>query len=168
MLPNFNSHVWDAALILLPAAVIMVLVARHRVAKYKYYHFDPNRNLGGSSDRGNYEPHFKRYQELAKLAITLSAGAIAFLISQLTADKPPSVILQHLQASAPIVIGFFGLCIALMIGFMIVQTVWYEEYCHSLKYDSYSKVKFAISSCLGWTGLVSLVLGFTWLGFNLF
>jgi hypothetical protein len=51
---------------------------------------------------------------------------------------------------------------------MIVQTVWYEEYCHSVKFDSYSTTKFAVSNVLGWTGLTSFVLGFAWLGWNLF
>jgi hypothetical protein len=83
----FNSHIWNAGLVLIPPSLIIGLVARRIVSKYKYYHFDAKRNLGGSSDRGDFECHLKRYQDLAKLAITLSAGAIAFLISQLTSEK---------------------------------------------------------------------------------
>ena len=87
--------------------------------------FDPKHNVDPRlKDAGDYEPHSKRYQELAKLAITLSAAAIAFLISIVASDKPvaPAFALK-VQLVAPIVCGFFGSSIALLVLFMVLQSV---------------------------------------------
>jgi len=121
------------------------------------------------SDAGDYESHSKRYQDLAKLAITLSAAAIAFLISIIASDQPVApAFAQRAQAAAPIVFGFFGSCIAFLVIFMVLQAVWYEQYCHSPDHSTYKRWKYALSTSIGWTGLLSFVLGFLWLARNLF
>lgn len=101
--------------------------------------------------------------------ITLSAGAIAFLINTLVGQKSPlSDFAQRLANCTPIVVGFFGFAIATLIGFMTVQDVWYEEYSHSPDHSTYKAWKYAISTSLGYTGLASFVLGFGWLATSIF
>jgi len=49
--------------------------------KGHYYFFDPKHNVAPRlRDADDYEPHSKRHQDLAKLAIALSAAAIAFKV----------------------------------------------------------------------------------------
>jgi hypothetical protein len=69
---------------------------------------------------------------------------------------------------APIVVGYFDACIALLILFMIVRTLHYEEYCHSPNHDTYERWKYALNQSLGWTRLISFILGFAWLARNVF
>ena len=111
----------------------------------------------------------QRYQDLAKLIITLSTGAIAFVIKTLISQKEPlSPMGARDVETAPIVSGVFGAAVSLLITFMVVQTVRYEEYSHSLRHNSYSAWKSCVSTSLGYTGLLSFVLGFGWLAHNLF
>ena len=135
-----------------------------------HYLFDPKHNKDDRlKDAGDFGPHSQRYQDLAKLAIALSAGAIAFLINTLVSIKPPiSEFDQRIVDVAPIVTGFFGSAIALLILFMLSQTIWYEEYSHSATHSTYKAWKYAVCNALGWSGLVSFLLGFGWLAKNLF
>ena len=168
---TFNGSIWHALWVLSPLAIVMFLLCFFRLKKGSRYFFDPKHNVDQrlKEEHGDYEPHSKRYQELAKLAITLSAAAIAFLISIVASDKPlaPAFTLR-IQMVAPIVCGFFGSSIALLVLFMVLQSVWYEEYCHSPDHSTYKRWKYAFSTSLGWTGLLSFVLGFLWLARNLF
>lgn len=43
----------------------------------------------------------------------------------------------------------FGAAISLLIGFTVVQTVWYEEYSHSMKHNTYAAWKYCVSTTLG-------------------
>jgi Na+/H+ antiporter NhaD/arsenite permease-like protein len=168
---TFNSSIWNALWMLLPLGIAVFLVCFFSLKKGSHYFFDPKHNVDErlKDERGDYEPHSKRYQELAKLAITLSAAAIAFLISIVASDKPVApAFAQRVQLVAPIVCGFFGACIALLVLFMVLQSVWYEEYCHSPDHSTYKRWKYALSTSLGWTGLLSFVLGFFWLARNMF
>jgi hypothetical protein len=138
--------------------------------KDHHYYFDPKHNAGPSfRDRGDFEPHARRYQDLAKFTVTLSAAAIAFLINVLaTGKQPTSLMISKIEWSAPIVVGFFGFSIANLIGFILSQTIWYEEYCHSASHNSYVRWKYAVSQSLGWSGLLAFILGFGWLARNIF
>jgi hypothetical protein len=69
---------------------------------------------------------------------------------------------------APIVCGFFGASIALLVAFMILQAIWYEQYCRSPEHDSYKGWKYAFSISLALVGLIAFALGFLWLAANLF
>jgi hypothetical protein len=166
----FNSSIWHALWILLPLGVIVYLVTLATLEKGCHYYFDAKHNDGpGYEDAGNFEPHSARYQDLAKLVITLSSAAIAFLIGVQANNKPPlSEFAQKTEAVAPIVVGFFASSIAFLIFFMVSQNVWYEQYCHSADHSTYKRWKYALSMALGWTGLTSFIVGFVWLARNLF
>jgi len=168
---TFSASLWHALWVLCPLAVVVFLVCFFSLQKGSHYFFDPKHNVDPKlkAENGDYEPHSKRYQELAKLAITLSAAAIAFLISFVASDKPAaSAFSQKVQSVAPIVCGFFGSCIATLVLFMVLQAIWYEQYCHSADHSTYKRWKYALSTSLGWTGLLAFVLGFLWLARNLF
>ena len=166
-LKNFNGSIWHSFLVLLPIWLIVFLVSFFSLKKGYCYYFDPKDTDPRLT--GDFEPHSKRYQDLAKLAITLSAAVIAFLIGILANEKSSvSALGQKIAAVAPIVVGYFGSCIGSLIFFMVVQSLCYEAYCHSPEHDSYKRWKYAINMSLGWTGLVSFVLGFVWLAQNIF
>jgi hypothetical protein len=165
---DFNSSVWHAFWILIPLGVAVFLWSFCSL-KGDWYFFDPKHNEDQKlKDAGDFEEHSKRYQDLAKLVVTLSAAAVGFLISVLTGEPTKSPVGSAIRAVLPIVIGFFGACIALLIAWMLSQTYWYEEYCHSPDHNSYKRWKYALNVSLGWTGLLSFVLGFGWLAHNLF
>jgi hypothetical protein len=170
MFKDFNRSIWHALWVLSPIGVVVFLRVFFSLKKGCFYFFDPKHNIDQKlKDAGDFEPHSKRYQDLAKLAITLSAGAIAFLISVLANDKSSSsAFVQRVAAVAPIVVGYFAGCIALLIGFMLAQALCYEAYCHAPNHDTYKRWKYALNISLGWTGLVSFVLGFAWLAHNVF
>jgi hypothetical protein len=166
----FNESIWHALWVLCPLGVVVFLFAFCSVKKGHHYFFDPEHNVDSRlRDAGEFGPHCQRYQDLSKLAIALSAGAIAFLINTLVSQKLPlSDFSQRVAEVAPIVVGFFGAAIALLILFMTLQSLWYEEYCHSPTHSTYKAWKYALCNSLGWSGLVSFLLGFGWLARNLF
>lgn len=171
MFSNFNSSIWHALYVLLPLGAVVYLLSFFSLKKGHWYFFDPKHNSdqGLKAEGGDFEPHAKRYQDLAKLAITLSAGAIAFLINFLASDKVAgSVFAQKVQRVAPIECGFFGSAIALLVLFMVCQSYLYEQYCHAPTHKTYTRTKYAVSLTLGWTGLLSFILGFGWLARNVF
>ena len=142
-----------------------------RLFKGSYHFFDPRHNPDRRliEEKGTFEPHAKRYQDLAGLIIALSTTGTAFLISILAKDKPSEPgFAQAIRGVAPIVIGFFGACTGLLIFFILLQTYFYEEYCHSAEHNTYVPWKYALNATLGWTGLFSFVIGFVWLAVNLF
>jgi hypothetical protein len=167
---GFNSSIWHALWVLLTVWVGVFLWAFFSLKKGHHYFFDPKHNTDSKLEgTGDFEPHAKRYQDLARLAITLSAAVIAFLINILANDKgTTTAFVQKIQLVAPIVVGYFGSCIALLIVFMVVQTVHYEEYCHSPDHDTYTRWKYALNQSVGWTGFISFILGFVWLAQNVF
>src|SRR5882757_6219896 len=85
-----NSHIWSAPLVLLIPAVVVFVAAFKLVKKGHHYLCDPKHNKGDCfKDAGDFGPHLQRYQDLSKLTITLSAGAIAFLINTMVGQKSP-------------------------------------------------------------------------------
>ena len=168
---GFNRSIWHALWVTLPTSLIVYLVMFFSITKKDHhYYFDPKHNTNPPvKDASDFEPHSKRYQDLAKFTITLSVAVIAFLINILANEKQPiSPMISKIEGSAPIVVGFFGFAVANLIGFMLSQTVWYEEYCHSANHDSYVRWKYAISQSLGWSGLIAFIVGFGWLARNMF
>lgn len=164
---GFNGSIWHAAYVLAPLWAAIFLCT-YRTLKGNYYYFDPKHNNDHrlKAEGGDFEQHSKRYQDLAKLAITLSAASIGFLISMATGDKDTPVV-ASLKSVTPIVIGFFAACIALLIFFMLLQSYFYESYCHSPDHSTYRRWQYAFNVSMGWTGLLAMILGFLWLGNNL-
>ena len=170
---GFNSSVWHAFGVLSPIGFgmsIFILVKAWRFKNWIHF-FDPKHNLDPrlKQEGGEFAEHWNHYEGLAKLAITLSAGAMAFLISTIANQKPPLMPLaQKLTDVAPIVVGFFAASILLLIMFLLWMTFCYEEYCHHADHASYAAWKYAVTVSLGWTGFISFLCGFGWLGANLF
>ncbi len=165
----FSGSIWNALWILLPIAAV-TFVSLFCTLGGDWYFFDPKHNIDPKlKDAGDFEPHSKRYQDLSKFAITLSGAATAFLLSIIASDKPVQApFAQKVRDVAPITFGFFGCCIAFLVLFMVLQTFWYEEYCHSPNHDSYKRWKYALNNTFGWIGMLSFALGFCWLARNLF
>jgi hypothetical protein len=165
---GFNRSVWHAFW-LLPVSCLIYFVALWSVREHPSYAFDAKYKKDPPVDAGDFEPHSRRYQDLAKLVITLSTGVVAFLINSLANEKLPiSPIVSKIEWSAPVIVGFFGLSIASLIGFMVSQTFWYEEYCHSTNRNSYLRWKYAACASLGWNGLLAFILGVGWLAASIF
>jgi len=163
---GFSGSIWHALYIVLPLGLIVFFWAFFSLEKGSAYFFDPKD--GGGSLSGDFEAHSKRYQDIAKLLITLSVASIAFVISLVTSDRQyTSPVAQRLQVVAPIVLGFFGVCVAFLITFITMQTYLYEQYCHAQNRDTYTRWKYALNVSFGWTGLLSGILGFWWLASNL-
>ena len=167
-LSGFNRSAWHALWVLVP---VSGLIYRHFWRAMKgndYYYFSPKHFTKQEAD-GDFAQHSQRYQDLARLIITLSAGAVAFLVNTLANEKEPiPTVTKKIEWSAPIVVGFFGSSIGLLIVFIGVQTLWYEQYCHRPKHDSYVPWKYAMSNALGVSGLLAFILGFIWLAANVF
>jgi len=148
------------------AAAIVFVIAIGR--SQWYFVFDPKHNPvpGLQAEKGTFEPHSARYQDLAKLVITLSVGAMAFLINTVAGLKPPTRtdIQSKVADVTPIAAGFFG--ISTWIAFILLQTIFYEAYCHSPNHDSYQAWKYVLCIVLGWTGLVAFICGFAWVAAN--
>jgi hypothetical protein len=167
---SFNESIWHALWVLCPLGAVVFVLAFRSVKRGYHYFFEPKHNTDERlKDAGDFGGHCQRYQDLSKLAIALSAGAIAFLINTLVGQKSPAnEFSKRLAEAAPIVVGFFGAAIALLILFMVLQAVWYERYCHSASHSTYKAWKYALCSSLGWSELVSFVMGFGWLARDLF
>jgi hypothetical protein len=162
---------WHASWVLLPIGIVIYVSLFTRLKKGSHYFFDPKHNVDPrlKAEGLDFEPHSKRYQDLAKLAITLSAAAIAFLISVTFSEKPMNPeFTARIRGVAPIVSGFFGAAVALLVLFMLYQALNYEAYCHSADHSTYKRWKYALSTTLGFTGLCSFVLGFVWLAQSVF
>ena len=170
---GFNKSVWNALWILSPVGIAAVLYIGifATVRRRFFFFFDPKHNSHRAlmDENGDFSSHSRRYFDIAKLVIALSSGAIAFLINTWANLKPPTTpFIQNLLGVTPIVVGFFGAAVALCIIFMVLQTVWYEEYCHAPDHSSYRAWKYAVCNVCGYTGILSFVLGFAWLAANLF
>jgi len=170
---GFNSTVWHAFVVLSPIGLVMsfiILLKAWRGRQWVHL-FDPKHNTdeGLRTEGGEFTEHWNHYEGLAKLAITLSAGALAFPINTIANQKPPLLpFAEKLTDVAPIVVGFFAASILFLIMFLLWMAYCYEEYCHSPRHVSYAAWKYALTVSLGLMGFISFVCGFGWLGANLF
>lgn len=184
-LTGFNHSVWNVLIALTPVWLLVVVKPIHSAIKRKdvIYHFDPKYYLAGETtvthlsgrgsaragDEASFKDHSARYQDLGKLIVTLSAGAIAFLVNTLVNQKESMNQATHRVIDVcPIVVGFFGCSIAFIVIFSGLQANWYEEYCNSPLHDSYSAWKYDLSTGLGLGGAFAFLAGFGWLAANLF
>ena len=164
---NFGSSVWNVLWVLgIPGVgmagwVMLTAWRRHQW----FYFFDAKHNPGLPSDAGDFKTHWKRYEGLAKLSITLSAGAVAFLINLLVNPNTSSNgLADRVRHGAPLAIGFFGAAIFLLLVVLLWMTYCYEQYSHSKDHDTYRAWKYALSQTLGSMGFLAFLLGFLWLG----
>jgi hypothetical protein len=151
----------------------MSLLIIYKAWKFKNWHhfFDPkhNANLLLRQEGADFSQHWSHYEGLSKLVITLSAGALAFLINSIANDtRKNAPFFEKLSDVAPIVVGFFAAAILFLVLFLLWMAYCYEDYCHTATHDSYKAWKYAVSVSLGVMGFISFVCGFGWLGVNLF
>jgi hypothetical protein len=184
---KFNSSVWDAVFILWGIYAFVFLYSLRSICKKgggEFLFFDakhyfkylktrvPQSNplfLDPGEEGDTFKDHNQRYTEIAKLILASSGAAIGFIINTLVGDKnSPSNMMVAIRDVAPIVIGYFGISIALLLLFMILQTTWYEEYSSSPSHSTYQGWKYAMCLALGWTGLLAFSIGIFWLVANLF
>src|SRR5712675_792760 len=98
-------------------------LGRFNLRGAKSYHFD----AGG--EPGAFEPHSGRYQDVAKLVITLATASTAFVfnflikISPKGSDRGPYSFL--LEGAARVAIGSFSVSVMSLLAFMIWQSYWY-------------------------------------------
>ena len=114
-----------------------------------------------------FEPHSKRYQDLAKLAITLSAAALTFLVSVTFNEKPMNPpFAVRIQAVTPIIAGFlldhctyYG--VDASSRHLTIKPTAIPSPAPTSRGD-------ALSLALGFAGLIAFVLGFLWLAHTCF
>jgi hypothetical protein len=102
---------------------------RSRLDEETGYEFDAGRK------EGDFEPHAKRYQDLAKLVLTLAAASAAFLLSFLVnidVSKPSNSYGIRLECAAPFAMVFLCLSAGLCLTFMLLQNIYYEHYTHTV------------------------------------
>lgn len=173
MFETFNHHLWSAVIVLVPFLLsAFVYVIYQFKGKANWYHFfDSRHNVDANlrAEDGTFETHWSHYDGIAKLIITLSSGAIAFIINALVneATAKSNVGLRLLDV-APIVIGLFGASIFLLVCFLGWMAYWYEDYCHQPKHNSYRAWKYATTVSLGLSGFLAFIFAFVWIGVNLF
>ncbi len=165
---GFNRHVLDGVLVSAILFAVIYILAVNRL-KGPYYYFDPKHNQDGRlRDAGDYTPHYQRYSDLAKLMITLSVAAMAFLFNSVESPKPTNEFSARISDVAPIIIGFFGSATASLMGFIFSQTFFYETYCHSPDHSSYTRWQYATCITFACVGGSAFLLGFLWLAINTF
>jgi hypothetical protein len=129
--------------------------------------------LGALGEKGGFEPHLKRYQDLAKLIITLATASTAFLFGFLMnrpADpKAQNVYAAVLEGAFPLAMCSLCACIFLLLIFMLGQTYIYEAYCHLIpeRRNIYKGWLYALQVSVGWAGFLSLLLAHSYLAIKL-
>jgi len=164
---------WSAGIVLIPflLAAFLYVLNQFKGKSDWYYFFDPRHNIDPilQAEGGTFGTHWSHYEGIAKLSITLSTGAIAFMINALVNDATAkSNVGQRLLDVAPIVIGLFGSSIFLLVCFLAWMAYCYEDYCHKPLHNSYRAWKYATTVSIGLNGFLAFIFAFVWLGVNLF
>jgi hypothetical protein len=120
---------------------------------------------------GGFEPHLQRYQDLAKLLLTLAAATIAFLVNFLTnisGEGKRNTYSLRLENVCPSSIALLGLSAACAIGFLLSENYAYETYCHAQTRDTYTPGWYALNLTLGFAGFGFFLAAYTWLALRIF
>jgi hypothetical protein len=136
------------------------------------FNFDPREEFGA------FESHAKRYQDLAKLVLTLATASIAFLVNFLVNLNPSgnrSAYSMRLEAASPWVISFLCISAVSLLLFLLFENLFYEDYVHS-KYTSnpndsretYTGARYAMNLTFGWTGLLWFFMAYAIVAYRLF
>jgi hypothetical protein len=121
--------------------------------------------------QGGFEPHLKRYQELAQLVLTLATATVAFLMNFLTGIHPEekrSVYSLRLESASRSAIVFLGLSAIFAIAFILGENLAYETYCHHARRDTYTAQSYALNLALGYSGIACFLFAYAYLAFRLF
>jgi len=117
-------------------------------------------NMDRANIPGEFEKHLTRYQDFAKLIITLAGTAAGLIINVLIGlDVSHNSYRDRFVAGAPAAIVFFGFSVGAMVFFIILLNLFYEEYTHSEKKDTYTAPKYALVQALGALGSLCFVIG---------
>jgi hypothetical protein len=120
---------------------------------------------------GGFEPHMRRYQDLAKLLLTLAAATIAFLVNFLAGipvGGKRNVYSLGLEKACPCSIALLGLSAICAILFLLSENYAYETYCHDPMRDTYKPSWYAFNLSLAFWGFVSFFLAYAWLALRVF
>ena len=131
---------------------------------------------------GAFEPHIKRYQDLARLVLALATASAAFLINLIV--NPPekhglSDTAAKLLSAAPQAILFLCATAFFLLLFMTLLNFFYENYSHfhylpethtdkKRGTGEYRRWKYAIVLSLGYSGLLAFFSAYAWLARSLF
>jgi hypothetical protein len=137
---------------------------------------DPGENPGA------FEPHIRRYQELARLVLTLATASAAFLMN-LIVNPPekhvPSDTAAKLLNAAPQAILLLCATAFFLLLFMTLLNFFYENYSHfhylpvrhpdkKRGIGEYRRWKYALVLSLGYCGLLAFFAAYAWLARSLF
>jgi hypothetical protein len=145
----------------------------------------PWRNLDHLMDPrgepGGFEPHLKRYQDLARLILTLATAALAFLVNLIvnppanraSSEAGPRLLNAALQAILLLCAAIFFLLL-----FMTLLNFFYENFSHfyylppsspakKAGIGLYRRWKYALVLSSGYSGLLSFFAAFAYLALTL-
>lgn len=120
--------------------------------------------------QGGFEPHARRYQDLAKLLLTIAAATIAFLVNFLASihvDEKRSPYSLALESACPFSICLLGLSALCAILFLFSENYAYETYCHDPNRNTYTPGWYALNLSLAFFGFLFFFLGYAFLAFRI-
>jgi hypothetical protein len=112
---------------------------------------------------GGFEPHLKRYQDLAQLVLTLATASVAFLVNFLTGihvDEKRNIYSLKLEAACPYVVALLGLSAVFAIFFILRYNTTYETYCHTPLRNTYTSKAYATNLALGYSTLCWFLIAY--------
>jgi hypothetical protein len=121
--------------------------------------------------QGGFEAHLQRYQESAKLLLTLSTATIAFLVNSLAGidpDKKRSLYSIRLEKACPSSIALLGLSAVCSITFLLSENYAYETYCHDPQRNTYTPGWYALNTALGFYSFFLFLAAYGWLAIRIF
>jgi hypothetical protein len=107
-----------------------------------------------------FEPFLAKYLRLGEFVVGLATGSIVLLVGS-SALRGQGLALPRYYASP-----LYVLCSCALwgIGFMVWLTYHYEDYQHGV--TKHTRIAYALSLTLGFSALVSFLLGYAWLIFT--
>jgi hypothetical protein len=133
------------------------------------------------NEPGSFENHLKRYQELARLVLTLSTATIAFLLNFLVNQFPSRAAESKYAAKlgyvAPPAILFLCGCGLFLLVFISALNFFYEQYSHfqylpanhkEAEKGQYQRWKYAVVLSASFSGLICFMIAYVILASSLF
>ena len=119
---------------------------------------------------GGFEPHLKRYQNLAQHVLTLATATVAFLVNFLTGipvDGKRNAYSLRLESACPSAVVFLGLGAIFAIIFILRYNTTYERYCHAPLRNTYTAASYAANLALGYSAFGWFVFAYVFLAYRL-
>jgi hypothetical protein len=171
-------HLWVLPLWALAVAAVPLLIGIYSCRSFKRrfpdsnVSFDPVEAAPSAKKivSGGFETHIQRYQDLAKLLLTLAAATIAFLVNFLTSvpvDGKRSVYSLRLEKVCPSAIVLLGACAVCAILFLLSENYAYETYCHDERRDSYTPEWYGFNLGVGFSGFLFFLAAYAWLAYRI-